>query len=899
MVFFLFLAAVLISSMNAFGSVAPDVTLLLNVYSPKFPGKVAADRYGSIYVADIYLNRVRVYHHDGAIKHTLSLSSRPTALAVSPDDHLYVGTMAGSINVYNLHGDHLQTLDISAIPLSIAFLSSGEMYVIDFEHYCVMVFDQSLNRILVYGSYGDAPGSFIDPKSIAINEEAGQVYVLDRGYKDMEGSYSTYVWRVQVFDLSGNYLRSFSHYGFGEDGKLGSASSIAVDSQDRVYVSDNVQHIIGVYDSSGTYLSTIYDNANPIYNPVNMSYANGRLYIASILSTRIFVYGIDAYPLLGVNPSDITITYQPGMSDSSEFFSVFNDGGGLLMWEASTTTPWLSVIPANGELQGESSQDAEVQATPAGLVTGTYAGSIDVLSNGGAEKVNVALEVAAPPVLMVTPTSFDMEVKKRETVDPIPVTIQLSNDLSDSLRWNAVSDAGWLGIVPDMGPSNTIPVQAGLTVNTDMDPDYYSGHITVTAVDANGIPVAGVEGSPTTITVMMELISSGKITVTTNTDDATWTINGLVTYEGGGTHTEIEDVEEGTYEITYHHVPGFKSAPSESLTLAPGEEITFTGEYIDLRKEVNIIASHGPGPNEPSVIAIFRADGSVVDSFSAFPASERNASVVTSVGDVDGDGQLDIVAGSGPAANTQPEVMGLSVDGTPIAGLAFIPFETKFGTTLAKADFDGDGKSEIITGQGRMDSLVRVFSFDGGVVSDTGVSILSYPGLNVGVRVAAADLDGDEVPELITSPERAEGVPVVNIFSVDTSGGMSNWTVQLATSFPVCNEEGGTNLTTGDIDADAISEIMVVCPSAAGTEVRVYDTSGILITSFPTGTLSKDYIAAGDTNMDGIAEIIIGDGPADNRTEVKVFDTQGTLLRRFEAFDRSFGVRVTTGDFGY
>jgi hypothetical protein len=75
-------------------------------------------------------------------------------------------------------------------------------------------------------------------------------------------------------------------------------------------------------------------------------------------------------------------------------------------------------------------------------------------------------------------------------------------------------------------------------------------------------------------------ISTGNITVTTNLPNATFTITGPTTFSGSGTSFTRTNVPVGSYTITYGAVQGYSAPPPQTLTLAAGASIRFTGNYM-------------------------------------------------------------------------------------------------------------------------------------------------------------------------------------------------------------------------------------------------------------------------------------------------------------------------------
>ncbi len=144
------------------------------------------------------------------------------------------------------------------------------------------------------------------------------------------------------------------------------------------------------------------------------------------------------------------------------------------------------------------------------------------------------------------------------------------------------------------------------------------------------------------------------------------------------------------------------------------------------------------------------------------------------VGDVTGDGIAEIITGAGGGGG--PHVRVWSTLGgviTELFGNGFFAYDPAFGggVSVAVGDVTGDGVAEIITGAGGGGGPhVRVWSTTGGVVSELfGPGFFAYdPAFSGGVFVAAGDLTGDGIAEIITGAGPGGG-PHVRVWS--TTGG--------------------------------------------------------------------------------------------------------------------------------
>jgi hypothetical protein len=164
-----------------------------------------------------------------------------------------------------------------------------------------------------------------------------------------------------------------------------------------------------------------------------------------------------------------------------------------------------------------------------------------------------------------------------------------------------------------------------------------------------------------------------------------------------------------------------------------------------------------------------------------------------------------------------------------------------------------------------------------------------------GVRVATGDVNGDTLPDIVTAPGPGGG-PDVRVF--DNGTGLM---VQDFYAFDPAFR-GGVFVATGDVNHDGFADIICGAGPGGGPHVRVFDgrTHAILFDKmvFDPGFRGGVRVAAGDVNGDGFADIICAAGPGGG-PQVNVYSGKdGSLLYSFLAYDGAFrgGVYVSAGD---
>jgi hypothetical protein len=890
----------------------------------RFPEDVAVSSDGSVYVVDGSKGKVLIYDKTGQPEGSISVAS-PTSVAVN-NGNIYIGSNNDlSVKIYNSSHNMIGSLGSGAgefkLPRNIAIdVATGNVYVVDQLDYSIKVYTSSGAFISKINDYPDLP------QDVTIMNN--KIYVIDHPLITLivNGQAGTIRGaEVSVFDIAGNHnhIRDFGTYG-SDEGQFIRPAGITSDADGILYITDSFHGVVMCFDTTqnDSYLGAIHNPSKPMGTPMGIALGGDRrLFVASLFTKSVYVFGLEGYTGgIDVSPSSLLFTAQEGQNPSNQTLTISNSGADTQSYSATRTESWIILEAPPVVVSPGSPGVISVGINISGLSAGTYYGEITITAGSGAsEDIPVTLDVTAPPappVLSVTPQTLDYTYS---IGDPAPsskaVTIELSNVITTT-TWTAMPDSAWISINPSTILANgNLSTVANVEVNpSNLEAGTHTGNITINA--------PGAVGSPATVEVTLTIKNGGTIEVNCNIEDASFTIESPVTYEGSGQSWTATEVPDGTHTITYNPVIGYKTPPSETQTISGGGTITFEGNYISLAMAANIVASKNVvNRNSTTTIGIFNSEGKMLFSF--VPFTERDFDkysiksakiyiygVNTAAGDIDGDGKADIVVALGASSNTNPAlVAAYTADGKLIPGSDFIALSTMYGANIAAADFDGDGKAEIVVGAGSNTSnpaQVRIFTYnpDSETIEDTGIDFKAFT-VKGGVNIAAGDVDGDGVPELITAAGAKSGnSPGVSVWEVETSA--ATWSVNNTVNFIAFSGKYGANVTTGDINGDGISEIIVSSgpdPKGGFNMIKVFNGNGTEFGLMITDS-SKGYglsVASADLDNDGIAEIVAGLGPSSkNPSTVKIYKADKTVLNTFTAFEGTwYGAVVSVGDLGY
>lgn len=249
------------------------------------------------------------------------------------------------------------------------------------------------------------------------------------------------------------------------------------------------------------------------------------------------------------------------------------------------------------------------------------------------------------------------------------------------------------------------------------------------------------------------------------------------------------------------------------------ESASFTGGVrVGLANVVgtnDIITGTGPGAG-PFVKVFTGPSRTLKYSFLAFESS-FTLGIFVAGGDINGDGQADIIVGRGDGNGSSPNVRVFSgADGTTILE-NFFAFNPSFagGVRVASGDVNGDGRADIIAGAGPGSSLVTVYSGQNLAVLK---SFLAFPGFSGGVFVAAGDVNGDGRDDIIVGA--GDGQSAVKVFNAADESLLHNF-------FAFPNSTGGVRVAATDLNGNGRADIIAATGPGDSSRLRAFDDTGL------------------------------------------------------------------------
>jgi len=374
-------------------------------------------------------------------------------------------------------------------------------------------------------------------------------------------------------------------------------------------------------------------------------------------------------------------------------------------------------------------------------------------------------------------------------------------------------------------------------------------------------------------------------------------VSGYAAAIPAGTHYRIVD-NDGADPV----VGSFVGMPEGQIVAsAGGRHLRITYDGGD-GNDVDLVADGvdtpgrfavGAGPGGLPIVNFYDGGGTLLRSFLAYDGSFRGG-VRVATGDLNGDGYAEIVTAPGPGGGPHVKVFD-SATGRLLT--EFNAYDRTFtgGVFVATGRTNADFAPHIITGAGPGGGAhVKVFGGGMSLFFPNGPpggqrSFFAYdPAFTGGVTVAAGDIDGDSVDEVITGAGPGGG-PHVRAFDTGPA--------RVVREFFAYDPKftGGVFVAAGDVDGDHKADVITGTGAGGVPVVETFSGStGALLSAFYAYTPSF----FGGVNVAaigvGAAEIVTGPGPGGG-PHVRAFDLTGAVRAEWLAFDPAFRSGVFVG----
>lgn len=212
---------------------------------------------------------------------------KPRAMAIDPQDRLYLVDFTARILVYDADGGFVRSWQTperdSGRPTGLTFDPlHNELLVADTHYYRVLAYtpDGELNEERTVGGVngrGEGEFGFVTD---AVRDSAGCLYVSEYGDND----------RIQKFSPDGEFLRQWGSHGTDEL-QFKRPQNLLIDPQDRLWVCDACNHRMKVFDTEGELLFAWGDEGSEpgrLYYPYDAVMDDaGDLYLSEYGNHRI------------------------------------------------------------------------------------------------------------------------------------------------------------------------------------------------------------------------------------------------------------------------------------------------------------------------------------------------------------------------------------------------------------------------------------------------------------------------------------------------------------------------------------------------------------------------------------------------------------------------------------
>ena len=278
-----------------------------------------------------------------------------------------------------------------------------------------------------------------------------------------------------------------------------------------------------------------------------------------------------------------------------------------------------------------------------------------------------------------------------------------------------------------------------------------------------------------------------------------------------------------------------------------------------------------------STVSLFRntsAFGSmIISSFnSKVDLSTESGPISVSIGDIDGDGKMDLTVGYNGSTNIS--VFRNTSTAGSISFASKVDFATGFGPySLSIGDIDDDGKMDLAVANRSSGtvSVLRNTSINGSISFTSKVDF--FPGFSP-ISVSMGDIDGDGKMDLTVANETSNNVSILRNTSITGS-------INFASKIDFATGSAPYSVSIGDIDGDGKMDLAVANNGSANVSVlrNTSITGSISFASkvdFATG-FGPYSLSIGDIDGDEKMDLAVANWSSNTISVFKNTSTAGSI----------------------
>jgi NHL repeat-containing protein len=223
--------------------------------------------------------------------------SKPRAIAIDEEDHLYIIDMTARIQVFDMDGNFIRSWQTpeqkNGRPTGLTISNiDGNLMVADTHYFRILTYTplgELLTHATLGGTMGQGPGEFGLVADV-VRDAAGNYYISEYGEWD----------RVQKLSPDGKFIMQWGGHGT-DPGQFMRPQHLEFDADGLLWVADACNHRIQVFDQQGKLIKlwgTAGSEPGQMYYPYCLALdGKGHVYVSEYGNHRVQKFTLDGKPI--------------------------------------------------------------------------------------------------------------------------------------------------------------------------------------------------------------------------------------------------------------------------------------------------------------------------------------------------------------------------------------------------------------------------------------------------------------------------------------------------------------------------------------------------------------------------------------------------------------------------